>query len=161
MQKGENLYGSLQVPGPDSMVPDIVIMGKQIESTGNVPSFIEIPAGSGAMVVAGKSPENLPTSLLPRSPSMKWPVITLLFPVMAIIISRYMAPVRKIQSCPRVPGTVHALRMAADTLVGSLYPPLGGPVALGCVRTNDSDCDRGTGSYLVSPGKHLGLHQIL
>jgi hypothetical protein len=56
MQKGGNLYGSLQVPGPDSMVPDIVIIGPGIESTGNVPSFIEIPAGSGAMVIQGTSP---------------------------------------------------------------------------------------------------------
>ena len=56
MQKGGNLYGSLQVPGPDSMVPNIVIIGPGIESTGNVPSFIEIPAGSGAMVIQGKSP---------------------------------------------------------------------------------------------------------
>jgi hypothetical protein len=56
MKKGENLYGSLQVPGPDSMVPNIVIIGPGIESTGNVPSFIEIPTGSGAMVIPGKSP---------------------------------------------------------------------------------------------------------
>ena len=56
MKKGENLYGSLQVPGPDSMVPDIVIIGPGIESAGNVPSFIEIPAGSGAIVIPGKSP---------------------------------------------------------------------------------------------------------
>jgi hypothetical protein len=56
MERGQTLYGSLQVPGPDSMVPDIVIIGPGIESTGNVPSFIEIPAGSGAMVIQGKSP---------------------------------------------------------------------------------------------------------
>jgi hypothetical protein len=56
MERGQKLYGSLQVPGPDSMVPDIVIIGPGIESTGNVPSFIEIPAGSGAMVIQGKSP---------------------------------------------------------------------------------------------------------
>jgi len=56
MQKGGNLYGSLQVPGPDSMVPNIVIIGPGIESTGNVPSFIDVPAGSGAMVIPGKSP---------------------------------------------------------------------------------------------------------
>jgi hypothetical protein len=56
LQKGENLYGSLMVPGPDSMVPNIVIIGPGIESTGNVPSFIEIPAGSGAMVIEGKPP---------------------------------------------------------------------------------------------------------
>ncbi|MDD1696344.1 MAG: hypothetical protein LUQ54_05545 [Methanoregula sp.] len=56
MQKGEILYGSLQVPGPGTMVPDIVIIGPGIESTGGVPSFVEVPDGSGAMVIPGKSP---------------------------------------------------------------------------------------------------------
>ena len=57
MQKGQILYGSFQVPGPGSMVPDIVIIGPGIEPTGNVPSFIEVPAGLGAMVIPGKSPK--------------------------------------------------------------------------------------------------------
>jgi hypothetical protein len=56
MQKGQILYGSFQVPGPGSMVPDIVIIGPGIEAAGNVPSFIEVPAGSGAMVIPGKTP---------------------------------------------------------------------------------------------------------
>jgi len=56
MQKGQNLYGSVQVPGPGSMVPDIVIIGPGIESAGTVPSFIEVPAGSGTMVIPGKTP---------------------------------------------------------------------------------------------------------
>jgi hypothetical protein len=56
-QKDQILYGSVQVPGPDSMVPDIVIIGPGIAPSGNVPSFIEIPAGSGAMVIAGKTPD--------------------------------------------------------------------------------------------------------
>jgi hypothetical protein len=56
MQKGQNLYGSIQVPGPDSMVPDIVIIGPGISPAGNVPSFIEVPAGSGAMVIPGTTP---------------------------------------------------------------------------------------------------------
>jgi hypothetical protein len=56
MQKGQNLYGSIQVPGPDSMVPDIVIIGPGITPSGNVPSFIEVPDGSGAMVITGKTP---------------------------------------------------------------------------------------------------------
>ena len=56
MKKGQILYGSFQVPGPGSMVPDIVIIGPGIEATGNVPSFVEVPAGSGAMVIPGKSP---------------------------------------------------------------------------------------------------------
>ena len=56
MQKGQNLYGSIQVPGPGSMVPDIVIIGPGIAPAGNVPSFIEVPAGSGAMVIPGTTP---------------------------------------------------------------------------------------------------------
>lgn len=56
MQKGQILYGSFQVPGPGSMVPDIVIIGPGIKEAGNVPSFVEVPAGSGAMVIAGKTP---------------------------------------------------------------------------------------------------------
>jgi hypothetical protein len=56
MQKGQILYGSFQVPGPGSMVPDIVIIGPGIKAAGNVPSFIEVPAGSGAMVIPGKTP---------------------------------------------------------------------------------------------------------
>jgi hypothetical protein len=56
MQKGQNLYGSIQVPGPGSMVPDIVIIGPGISPAGDVPSFIEVPAGSGAMVIRGTTP---------------------------------------------------------------------------------------------------------
>ena len=56
MQKGQKLYGSIQVPGESSMVPDIVIIGPGIVPSGNVPSFVEIPAGSGAMVIPGKTP---------------------------------------------------------------------------------------------------------
>ena len=56
MQKGQRLYGSVQVPGPGLMVPDIVLIGPGIEAAGTVPSFIEVPAGSGAMVIPGKSP---------------------------------------------------------------------------------------------------------
>jgi hypothetical protein len=56
MQKGQRIYGSMQVPGPGSMVPNIVIIGPGIEDAGNVPSFIEVPAGSGAMLIPGKSP---------------------------------------------------------------------------------------------------------
>jgi hypothetical protein len=56
MQKGQILYGSFQVPGPGSMIPDIVIIGPGIEAAGNVPSFVEVPAGSGARVIPGKTP---------------------------------------------------------------------------------------------------------
>jgi hypothetical protein len=56
MKTGQHLYGSVMVPGPGSMVPDIVIMGPGIPSSGNVPSYIEIPPGAGAMVITGTLP---------------------------------------------------------------------------------------------------------
>ncbi len=57
MQKGQQLFGTVQVPDSGSMVMDIVIIGPGIVSSGNVPPFIEIPAGSGAMVIEGTKPE--------------------------------------------------------------------------------------------------------
>jgi len=58
MQKGQILYGSLGVPGPDTMVPGLVILGPGIESAGNVPTFVQVPAGSGALVINGTTPDN-------------------------------------------------------------------------------------------------------
>ena len=56
MQKGQVLSGSLGVPGPDAMVPDLVLIGPGIDPAGAVPSFITIPAGSGARLVPGTRP---------------------------------------------------------------------------------------------------------
>jgi hypothetical protein len=56
LEKGQVLYGSLQVPGPDSAVPDLVIIGPGIDPSGNVPSSIDVPAGSSALLVQGKQP---------------------------------------------------------------------------------------------------------
>jgi hypothetical protein len=56
MDKGQVLSGSLQVPGPDSMVPEMVIIGPGIPSSGQVPAFIEIPPGSGARQINGSKP---------------------------------------------------------------------------------------------------------
>ncbi len=56
MIKGQRLYGSVMIPGPGSMVPDIVITGPGIPSSGIVPSYIEIPPGAGAMVIPGTPP---------------------------------------------------------------------------------------------------------
>ena len=58
MRSGDILYGSLQVPGPGSMIPDLVITGPGIRMEGDIPSFIEIPSGSGAMLVPGEPPGN-------------------------------------------------------------------------------------------------------
>ncbi len=57
LKKGQVLYGSLQVPGPDSAVPDLVIIGPGIDPSGNVPPSIDVPSGSGAMLVQGKEPQ--------------------------------------------------------------------------------------------------------
>jgi hypothetical protein len=54
--KGQRLYGSLQVPGPGSMIPDLIIIGPGIEPAGTVPTFVQVPSGSGAMVIPGKPP---------------------------------------------------------------------------------------------------------
>lgn len=56
LKSGQRLYGSLQVPGPDSMVPDLVIIGPGIAPSGNVPRFVQVPGGSGAMVIPGHAP---------------------------------------------------------------------------------------------------------
>jgi len=56
MENGQILYGSLQVPGPDSAVPDLVIIGPGINPTGDVPSSLEVPAGSGALLIREKPP---------------------------------------------------------------------------------------------------------
>ena len=56
LKAGQRLYGSLQVPGPDSMVPDLAILGPGIAPSGDLPAFVEVPAGSGAMVIPGESP---------------------------------------------------------------------------------------------------------
>ena len=56
MQKGQVLYGSLQVPGPGLAVPDLVIIGPGIGPSDNVPSSIDVPPGSGAILIQGKQP---------------------------------------------------------------------------------------------------------
>jgi hypothetical protein len=56
LRAGQRLYGSLQVPGPDSPVPDLVLMGPGITPSGAVPDFVEVPPGAGAMVVEGEPP---------------------------------------------------------------------------------------------------------
>ena len=57
MQEGQVLYGSLMVPGPDSPLLDLVIIGPGINGPGTVPASIEVPYGSGAIMIRGKTPE--------------------------------------------------------------------------------------------------------
>lgn len=56
LRAGQRLYGSLQVPGPDSTVPDLAIMGPGVPPSGELPPFVQVPAGAGATVVGGEPP---------------------------------------------------------------------------------------------------------
>ena len=56
LKAGQRLYGSLQVPGPDSPVPDLAIIGPGIAPSGTVPPFVDVPDGSGAMIIRGETP---------------------------------------------------------------------------------------------------------
>lgn len=56
LKKGQRLSGSLQVPNPESMIPDLIIIGPGIEPAGDIPTFVQVPPNSGAMIVPGKSP---------------------------------------------------------------------------------------------------------
>lgn len=58
LEKGQVLSGSLQVPGPDSMVPRMVITGPGITTAGDIPSFVELPPGAGAKVIPVKKTGN-------------------------------------------------------------------------------------------------------
>jgi hypothetical protein len=58
LEKGQVLSGSLQVPGPGSMVPRMVIIGPGVSTPGDVPPFVELPPGSGAKVIPVKKPGN-------------------------------------------------------------------------------------------------------
>ena len=56
LKSGQRLYGSLLVPGPDSTVPSLVVIGPGIAPSGDLPSSVQVPAGSGATVVTGEAP---------------------------------------------------------------------------------------------------------
>ncbi len=58
MEKGQILYGSLQVPGTTSMIPDLAIIGPGIASSGDIPPFVDVPPGSAATVIRGRVPEH-------------------------------------------------------------------------------------------------------
>ena len=56
LKAGQRLYGSLQVPGPGSLIPDLAIIGPGIAPSDTVPPFVEVPDGSGAMIIRGEPP---------------------------------------------------------------------------------------------------------
>ena len=56
MARGERLLLAVNVNRGDSPVPDLIVMGPGITSSGTVPPSIEVPMGSGALVIRGTPP---------------------------------------------------------------------------------------------------------
>jgi hypothetical protein len=56
MARGDRLVLAVNVNRADSPVPDLVVMGPGIESSGTVPPSIKVPAGNGALVIRGTPP---------------------------------------------------------------------------------------------------------
>lgn len=57
MEAGQVLSGSIMVPGPGTMVPDLAIICPGITPSGDLPPFLTVPPGSAAMVIRGQAPE--------------------------------------------------------------------------------------------------------
>lgn len=57
MDQGQRLRLLLFTPDEDLFTPGLMIMGPGIESHGTIPAFVDVPEGSGALVVEGKRPE--------------------------------------------------------------------------------------------------------
>jgi hypothetical protein len=56
MQNSQRLVLALNVNRGDAPVPDLIVMGPGIESSGTVPESLEIPPGSGVLVIPGTRP---------------------------------------------------------------------------------------------------------
>jgi hypothetical protein len=56
MRQGDRLVVSLQVPEATGPVPVLVIMGPGLSTSGTLPSGVEVPPGSPAVVIAGVRP---------------------------------------------------------------------------------------------------------
>jgi hypothetical protein len=68
MKQGQRLRLSLFTPLESSFTPGLVIMGPGIEPQGTVPSYVTVPEGLAARVVAGERPET--ASYEPFTPSI-------------------------------------------------------------------------------------------
>jgi hypothetical protein len=73
MEQGQRLRLSLFTPRESSFTPGLVVMGPDIEPQGTVPSFIEVPEGLAARVVAGTQPET--ASYEPFTPSSLYELV--------------------------------------------------------------------------------------
>lgn len=73
MDQGQRLRLLLFIPDEDLFTPGLVIMGPGIESQGTIPAFIDVPEGSGALVVEGKRPNQ--ASYEPFTPASQYNLV--------------------------------------------------------------------------------------
>ena len=71
--KVKDFGSSSSPPDEDLFIPGLVIMGPGIESQGTIPAFIDVPEGSGALVVEGKRPEQ--ASYEPFTPASQYELV--------------------------------------------------------------------------------------
>lgn len=72
MVAGQTLHIGLLVNRKDSPVPDLIIMGPGVPASGTPPSSLQVPAGSGVLVIPGRMPEE--AMYEPFSPAALFPV---------------------------------------------------------------------------------------
>ena len=72
MNAGQTLHVSLMVSGKDAAIPDLVIMGAGIPVSGTAPPSLQVPPGSGVIVIPGRMPEQ--AMYEPFSPAALYPV---------------------------------------------------------------------------------------
>jgi hypothetical protein len=68
----QTLHIDLLVNRKDRPVPDLIIMGPGVPASGTLPPSLQVPPGSGALVIAGKMPEQ--AMYEPFSPAALFPV---------------------------------------------------------------------------------------
>jgi hypothetical protein len=56
MARGDRLVLAVNINRADAPVPDLVVIGPGIEPSGTVPPSVQVPAGSGAMIIKGTPP---------------------------------------------------------------------------------------------------------
>ncbi len=69
MEKDQTLYASLFIPPNDykrNFRPNMIVIGPEIKSQGNIPPFIEVPIGSSAFLIETK--KNIEPSYEPFTP---------------------------------------------------------------------------------------------
>jgi hypothetical protein len=72
VEEGERIYATLQVPRAGGFVPGMVLAGPGIEGSGQVPPYVEVPEGAGAVAVPGELPEQ--PEYEPFTPSKLYPL---------------------------------------------------------------------------------------